>query len=131
MESSTKFNNVESIFKISKIVAWVCLTGYCLKKVYDTKATYDLKRITTSQYSEIKNPFQYPAITACVNMDREITGPSGNMTWWSNDKYRNYTQLPFELIPTLDEGFCRYSNKCEASGRNSSLKGRIVFALVR
>ena len=111
METSINFNTAENIFKLIKIVAWVSFTCVCLKKVFDAKVAYDLKRITTSQYSEIESPFRYPAITACVSMDREITGPSGNMTWWSSDKYRNYTQLPFEFIPTLDESFCRYSNK--------------------
>ena len=107
MRQTEKWLKIETIFKLLKILAWVSLSSYCIKKVFDIKHTYDLKRITSTQYSEIKTPFLYPSLTVCVNMDREISGPDKNMTWWSHEKYLNYTQLPFELITKMDEPFCR------------------------
>ena len=99
--------SIKNIFSFLKVIAWIFLSGYCIKKVLDVKRTYDLKRVTSTQYSKIESEFYYPSLTVCVNMDREITGSSNNMTWWSYDKYRDYTNLPFDLIGTIDERICR------------------------
>ena len=98
---------IKNTFEFLKVIAWISLSGYCIKKVLDVKHTYDLKRVTSTQYSKIEPEFHYPSLTVCVNMDREITGHSKNMTWWSYDKYRDYTELPFDLIGTIDERICR------------------------
>ena len=102
-----KSPRLETIFKLLKIIAWVSLSAYCIKKLVDVYYTFRLNRITSTQYSEIEVPFLYPTLTLCVNMDKEITGPANNMSWWSHEKYLNYTRLPFELITKIDEPFCR------------------------
>ena len=64
------------------------------------------KRVSTSSYVMNESPFEYPSFTVCINMDREITGAVGNMTWWSNEQYKKYTAFPFEPLRTVNDGFC-------------------------
>ena len=101
---------MELVFKLVKWAAWISLVSYCMLKVYHCYRIYALKRITTSSYVVTETPFEYPAFTVCLNMDREITGAVGNMTWWSKDKYRKYLKFPFEILRTVNDGFCWYVN---------------------
>ena len=106
-ESGSGELNVGKVFKVLEWLVWGCLMVYCMKKIYDCYAAYALKRVSTSSHVENEIPFKYPAFTACVNMDREITGAKGNMTWWSNEQYKKYNAFPFEVIKTVNDGFCR------------------------
>ena len=101
---------MQLFFKFVKWAAWISLVSYCMLKVYHCYRIYALKRITTSSYVVTETPFEYPAFTVCLNMDREITGAVGNMTWWSKDKYRKYLKFPFEILRTVNDGFCWYVN---------------------
>ena len=97
---------IEQVFKLLGWIAWILLMTYCMLKVSDCYAKYALKRISTSSYVVHENPFKYPAFTACVSMDREITEAVGNMSWWSDEKYRNVMKFPFENLRTVNDGFC-------------------------
>jgi len=97
---------MQLLFKIIKCAAWITLATYCLVKIYHCYESYALKRITTSRYVVMETPFEYPAFTVCLNMDREITGQVGNMTWWPQEKYQKYLSFPFEILKTINNGFC-------------------------
>ena len=99
---------MQLLFKIIKCAAWITLATYCLVKIYHCYESYALKRITTSKHVVMETPFEYPAFTVCLNMDREITGQVGNMTWWPKEKYQKYLKFPFEILQTINNGFCWY-----------------------
>ena len=98
--------SLEKVFKVLEWVIWLCLLLYCTKKIYDCYYTYSLGRISTSSYVINETPFEFPSFTACVNMDREITGAVGNMTWWSNEQYHRFNAFPFEILKTINDPFC-------------------------
>ena len=106
-EASKKVTfKIEFAFRVLYWVLWLMLLAYCVIKVSDCYIKYSLKRISTSSYVMNESPFEYPSFTVCINMDREITGAVGNMTWWSNEQYKRYTAFPFEPLRTVNDGFC-------------------------
>ena len=76
-------------------------------KCYECFLKLDQGLILTSKHAITDSPFVYPSFTVCLNMDREITGPVPNMTWWTKEWYRKYTKFPFdEVLTKVIDGFC-------------------------
>ena len=105
-QSAGESFKVERAFKLIGWIAWALLTTFCMIKVSDCYAKYALKRISTSRYVVHENPFKYPAFTVCVTGGRQVTGAVRNMSWWSKEEYRQFKKFPFEILRTVNDGFC-------------------------